>query len=71
MDGHKESDPDRIAALMVGFPDAHVLSVEEDEDGLWVEIETRDDVAPCPACGTNATSEEPRWVDREGLPSFG
>lgn len=71
MEGHRESDPDRIAAMMIGFPDAHVLSVDEDEGGLWVEVETCDDVAQCPTCGTRATPEETRVVDREGLPVFG
>jgi hypothetical protein len=71
MEGRIESDPDRIAAMLIGFPEAHVLSVDEDEDGLWVEVETRDDIAQCPTCGTQATSDQTRGVDREGLPVFG
>ena len=53
-----ESDPDRIAAITIGFPEAHVLSVDEDEGELWVEVETRDDVAQCPACGERVTSDK-------------
>jgi len=60
-----------MAATMIGFPEAHVLSVDEDEAGLWVEVETRDDVAQCPTCGTQAMSDETLRVDREGLPVFG
>ena len=71
MEGRTESDPDRIAAMMIGFPEAHVLSVDEDDAGLWVEVETRDDVAQCPTCGTSATSDKTHRVDREGLPVFG
>jgi hypothetical protein len=48
MEERWETDPDRMAAMMIGFPDAHVLSVDEDEAGLWVEVETRVDVAQCP-----------------------
>jgi hypothetical protein len=70
MEGRIESDPDRIAAMMIGFPEEHVLSVDEDEDGLWVEVETRDDTAQCPTCGTQATSHQTRGVDRQGLPVF-
>ena len=60
-----------MAAIMIGFPDAHVLSVNEDDAGLWVDVETRDDVTLCPTCGSEATSDKARRVDREGLPVFG
>jgi len=42
------SDPNRVAAIMIGFPDAHVLSVAESKAGLWVEVETRDEVVTLP-----------------------
>lgn len=71
MEERWETDPDRMAAMMIGFPDAHVLSVDEDEAGLWVEVETRVDVAQCPTCGSPATATRTRTVDREGLPVFG
>ena len=57
--------------MMIGFPDAHVLSVDEDEAGLWVKVETWVDVAQCPMCGTPATATQTGTVDREGLPVFG
>jgi len=71
MSGSTENDPERMAAIMIGHPDAHVLSVVEDEAGLWVEVETRDDVARCSACGTESMANTTRRVEREGLPVFG
>jgi transposase len=71
MTGRGESDPDRIAAIMIGFPDAHVLSVSENKSGLWVEVETRDEVGSCPACGNESVADSTRLVEREGLPVFG
>jgi transposase len=71
MEGRRESDPERIAAIMIGFPDAHVLSVDEDEAGLWVGVETADGVAQCGSCGALAALGETHLVEREGLPVFG
>jgi len=57
-----ETDQNRMAALMLGLPDVHVLKVEEDSLGLRVEVETAADVAHCPRCGEPATPRDPRTV---------
>lgn len=49
-----DTDPDRMAALMVGFPEARVLEVTEDSSGLHIEIETAEEEATCPQCGEPA-----------------
>lgn len=66
-----ETDPNRMAALMLGLPDVHVLKVEEDSLGLRVEVETAADVAHCPSCGEPAAPRDRRTVQRVGLPVFG
>ena len=49
-----------MAAMMLGFPDAHELSVDEDGAGVWVEIETRTESSQCPTCGTPSQANRTR-----------
>lgn len=49
------TDPDRAAAIMIGYPDCRVLDVDEDADGLHVSVETAVHEASCPSCGSVAT----------------
>ena len=56
------TDPDVMAARMIGFPDARVLTVEEDGDGVHVSVETKADEARCSSCGAPAVMDEHRRV---------
>jgi len=49
-----ETDPGRMAAMLVGFPQARVLEVVEDVSGLHVDLETAVDAAVCVLCGQPA-----------------
>ena len=66
-----ETDPNRMAALMLGLPDVHVLKVEEDSMVRRVEMETAADVAHCPSCGDLAAPRDRRTVQQVGRPVFG
>jgi transposase len=46
-----ETDPLRMAAIMLGLRDVNVLGIEEDEDGLVVELEPASPLPQCPQCG--------------------
>lgn len=47
----------QMAAIMIGFPESRVLSVDEDGAGLHVEVETADDGVSCGRCGAAAALE--------------
>jgi hypothetical protein len=66
------TDSSRMAAMMIGFPECRVLSVDEDTDGLHVSVETSDDEVCCRSCEEPATLEGRSVVVRhsEGL-AFG
>ena len=66
-----ETDQSRMAAMMIGFPDARVLEVTEDAAGVRVEVETAVDRARCPVCGRRATLEGTSVVERPSPPAFG
>jgi transposase len=66
-----ETDQNRMAAMMIGFPDARVLSVSEDSSGVHVEVETAVDRARCSVCGEHATLEGTSIVERPSPPAFG
>lgn len=66
-----ETDPLRMAAVMLGLRDVNVLGIEEDDDGLVIELERASALPPCSHCGKTvaATGVEIREVP--GQPSFG
>jgi transposase len=66
-----ETDQDRMAAMMIGFPDARVLGVTENASGVRVEVETALDSARCPACGGHASLDGESLVEVPSLPAFG
>lgn len=57
-----ETDPGRIAAMLVGFPQARVLEVVEDTSSLYVNLETGLDEARCGVCGQLAALGGSRLV---------
>jgi hypothetical protein len=66
-----ETDPQKMAALMLGLKGAVVLDTGEDDSGLWIEIELEGQDVSCPACGLAATITGSTSVERRGLPVFG
>ena len=66
-----ESDPQKMAALMLGLKGAAVLDTREDESGLWIEIELDAKDVSCPVCGRAATVTGSTNLERRGLPVFG
>jgi transposase len=46
-----ETDPLRMAAIMLGLHDVNVLGIEEDDDGLVVELQPASPPPQCPQCG--------------------
>jgi transposase len=46
-----ETDPLRMAAIMLGLRDVNVLGIDEDEDGLVVDLEPASSPPQCPQCG--------------------
>jgi hypothetical protein len=51
------TDPSRVLAFLIGFPDARVLGADEVGDGLVVSVETGDDEVRCSSCATPAVIE--------------
>lgn len=67
----QQSEHEMMAALL-GIPDVHVLSLEESESGLRVEVETKDATALCAACGKPAVAAGRRTVELDSMkPMFG
>ena len=67
-----EKDPERVAAMMLGLGDSHVLGVSEDQTGLFVEVETDLDVAQvrCPDCSSAVVLDGVDEVQRPGPGQF-
>ena len=57
---------------MLGIGDARVLGVSEDEDGLFVEVETELDIAQvrCPGCSLAVVLDGVDEVERPGPGQF-
>jgi hypothetical protein len=67
-----EQDPERAAAMMLGLGDSRVLGVSEDEDALFVEVETALDVTQvrCPGCSSVVVLDGADEVERPGPGQF-
>lgn len=57
-------------ATLLGIPDVHVLSLEEDETGLRVTVETKGEVALCPSCETPAAPSAARPIEFDSAKPF-
>lgn len=68
-----ETDPGRMAAIMLGLGDAHVLGAGEDDDGLVVEAETALDPneVRCPRCQLPVVLDGTEEFEEERPPTFG
>lgn len=66
-----ETDPQRMAALLLGLKDVVVLDVEEDPSGLRIELERLEVATRCPLCGGPGRVSGRVSEDRQGLPMFG
>jgi hypothetical protein len=64
--------PGRMASMMIGFPEARVLGVNEDAADVHVSVETAEDASRCAFCGSQARSEgRPVMVRRPDGLMFG
>jgi transposase len=66
-----ETDPQKMAALMLGLTGVVVLEAREDRSGVWIEVEPEAKPVSCPACGRPAAITGSESVERRGLPLFG
>lgn len=55
---------------LLGIPEVHVLSLEEDEAGLRLVIETKDEAALCALCGRPAVPAGRRQVEFDSAKPF-
>jgi hypothetical protein len=68
-----ETDPERVAAMMLGLGDSRVLVIGGDDKGLVVEAETKLDVdaVRCPGCHASVVLDGTEELEQERPPSFG
>jgi hypothetical protein len=68
-----ETDPARMAAILLGLKNARVLGAGEDDEGLVAEVETELDpgVVCCPACGSSVVLDGSHEVEQDGPAVFG
>jgi hypothetical protein len=66
----KRQSEDQIFEALLGIPNVHPLSVDEDETGLRVEVETTITEAVCPQCGQPAVATGRRAVELDSAKPF-
>ena len=55
---------------LLGIPNVHVLSLEEDKAGLRVVVETKEESALCPSCSQPAVPAGRRLVELDSAKPF-
>jgi transposase len=66
------NDEDEIFEALLGIPDVHVISLEENEAGLRVVVETATEEARCLQCSRPAVAAGRRVVELDSeKPFFG
>ena len=66
-----ETDPEKVCELLVGLPDVRILGALQTAVHVELHIETRADIAGCPACGVVATGKGRRVLWLSDLTCFG
>jgi len=60
-----------MCELLVGLPEVNVLGVGDDDELLWVHVESRAPRPVCPGCGGGVRLKDRPVVELVDLPSFG
>lgn len=66
-----ETDPLKMAAIMLGLRDVNVLGIEEDDEGLVIELERTSPLPECSRCGEELVVGGIELREVPGQPSFG
>lgn len=66
-----ETDPLRMAAIMLGLRDVTVLGIQEDDDGLVVELEPSSAPPRCSQCGKRVVVAGAEILVVQGQSAFG
>jgi len=66
-----ERDPVKMLELVVGMPGTRILGVEATPELIRIELESTEDEATCPRCGTKAELLSIKSEEKVDLPVMG